>query len=124
MLRFVIHEHHAKKLHYDLRLEIDSVLKSWAIPKEPSNSYSVRRLAIQVEDHALDYIDFEGEITEGYGKGKVFIWDSGEFIPEKIKDDEIIFELKGNKLNGKFVLLKMKKWEKGNEWLWYRVKKR
>ena len=101
-MRFVIHEHHATHLHWDLRLELDAVLKSWAVPKEPPQEAGTKRLAIQVEDHPLDYIDFEGVIEEGYGKGEVKIWDEGELAVESRKQNRIVFFLHGKKLNGKF----------------------
>ena len=104
---FVIQEHHARNLHYDLRLEIGGVLKSWAVPKEPPEKPGIKRLAILTEDHPLSYADFEGTIPEGqYGAGKVKIWDKGRFIPEKITDKEILFHLDGKKMNGDYVLIK------------------
>ncbi len=113
---FVIHEHHASHLHWDFRLEIDGVLKSWAVPKEPPKAKGVKRLAIQVEDHPLDYASFEGENPEGqYGAGKVKIWDSGNFKLVDEKSNKLVFELKGKKLKGEYMLLRFTK-EKKN-WL-------
>ncbi len=104
---FVVHEHDATHLHYDLRLEIGGVLRSWAVPKQPPEKEGVRRLAVQTEDHPLGYADFEGSIPEGlYGAGNVRIWDKGEFILEEEKDDRLLFELKGKKLAGKYALIK------------------
>jgi DNA ligase D-like protein (predicted 3'-phosphoesterase) len=103
--RFVIHEHHASHLHYDLRLEREGVLKSWAVPKQPPTRVNVKRLAIEVEDHPLDYINFEGVISEGYGKGTVKIWDEGEYIPESWRAGKIVFYLKGQRLYGRYVLV-------------------
>jgi len=124
---YVIHEHHATNLHWDLRFEMNNVLKSWALPKSPSvlKKKNIKRLAIQVEDHSLNYADFEGEIPEGhYGAGKVKIWDKGTFTLESKKPDKIIFELHGKKLNGKYVLLKTKlgtEKTRGKNWLFFKM---
>ena len=117
-LRFVVQEHHASRLHYDFRLERDGVLKSWAVPKGPSMNPSEKRLAIEVEDHELEYGGFEGIIPDGeYGSGAVLIWDSGTYEPTEWKDDEIQFELEGERLKGAFVLVRLKRSKKNNEWL-------
>lgn len=128
--RFVVQRHHATHLHYDFRLELGGVLKSWAVPKGPSLNPSQKRLAVMVEDHPVDYINFHGTIPKGnYGAGRVEIWDKGNFIPlnnrhEKItekealqhlKKGELKFELKGKKLKGEFVLVNIKRDEKN--WL-------
>ncbi|MEM2821033.1 MAG: DNA polymerase ligase N-terminal domain-containing protein [Thermoproteota archaeon] len=121
-MTYVIQKHEATHLHYDLRLEMDGVLKSWAIPKEPENRPGVRRLAIQVEDHPLEYADFEGIIPEGYyGAGKVEKWDFGDY--ELIKKTEKSFEveIRGERLRGRFVLVKF---EKAGENAWLFFKKR
>ncbi len=118
MLSFVVHEHHARRLHYDFRLEMEGILKSWAIPKCPSMNPADKRLAVMVEDHALEYGSFEGEIPEGsYGAGKVIIWDKGSYdlISGNIKSGRMEFLLKGKKLKGIFVFLKFK--GKDKEWL-------
>lgn len=128
-LIFVVHRHEATHLHYDLRLEMGGVLKSWAIPKGPSIDPAEKRLAIRVEDHPYAYKDFEGVITEGYGAGKVEIFDKGKLLPEEIdgrtgeeallyglKKGEIIFRLSGKKLKGSFVLIRMKGRDK-KSWL-------
>jgi len=120
-MRFVIHEHHATHLHWDLRLELDAVLKSWAVPKEPPAEAGIKRLAIQVEDHPLDYIDFEGVIEEGYGKGEVKIWDEGELAVESRTQKKLVFILHGKKLAGKFTLLKFAKAGE-NGWLFFKAK--
>ncbi|MCD6215719.1 MAG: ATP-dependent DNA ligase [Candidatus Aenigmarchaeota archaeon] len=117
-LAYVIQEHHATHLHYDLRLEMDGVLKSWAIPKKPIGRG--KRLAIQVNDHDLSYKDFEGVIESGYGAGTVKIWDKGWYeLIEKTKD-KILIELHGKKLKGKYALVRFKKSGKKN-YLFFKV---
>ena len=113
-LRFVIQHHMARKDHYDLRLEWNGVLKSWAVPKGPSYNPKDKRLAIQVEDHPLSYRNFEGTIPKGeYGGGTVMIWDEGYWEPlktEKVsfKNKPIKFFLKGQRLKGKWTLIPIK----------------
>jgi bifunctional non-homologous end joining protein LigD len=122
-VHFVVHEHHASHLHYDFRLEIGGVLKSWAVPKGPSLNPADKRLAIMVEDHPLVYADFEGIIpAETYGAGPVVIWDQGEFEP--LEDPEVglakgrlSFRLTGRRLRGEFALALMKGRGTGKEWL-------
>jgi bifunctional non-homologous end joining protein LigD len=118
--RFVIHEHHASRLHFDLRLEIGGVLKSWAVPKGVSMNPADKRLAVAVPDHSLGYIDFEGTLAEGtYGAGRVAIWDKGEFEAENaeagLKKGKLVFRVYGAKLTGEFTLLKFHNHEKN--WL-------
>lgn len=123
MPRFVVHEHHASHLHWDLRLELGGTLVSWAMPKGPSMDPSHKRLAIRVKDHDMNYIDFEGTIEEGnYGAGEVLIWDSGEFsvIGGSVEDGKLEFELIGNNLKGVFAIFLMK----GKQREWLLVKKR
>lgn len=130
-LQFVVQKHYASHLHYDFRLEMHGVLKSWAIPKGPSMNPHDKRLAVMVEDHPYDYKDFEGTIPPGnYGAGTVIIWDEGTYEPlnekitEKIlsKDLEqghLSFKLHGHKLNGEFSLVKIKgrNYKASNSWL-------
>ncbi|MGQ9509554.1 MAG: DNA polymerase ligase N-terminal domain-containing protein [Thermodesulfobacteriota bacterium] len=122
-MKFVVHEHHSTHLHYDFRLEIGGVLKSWAIPKGPSMNPSDKRLAVMVEDHPLEYGNFEGIIPEGYyGAGPVLIWDSGVFQPEGdpengLKKGKLTFTLNGKKLKGGFSLILMKGKSSGKDWL-------
>lgn len=119
---FVVHEHDASHLHYDLRLEIGGVLRSWAVPKEPPEKEGVKRLAIQTEDHPLEYADFEGTIPEGmYGAGTVRIWDRGEFRIEEDMGDRLLFELKGKRLIGKYALIKTK-FKGKDSWLFFKRK--
>ncbi|MBU7031947.1 MAG: 3'-phosphoesterase [Theionarchaea archaeon] len=117
---YVIQKHRASRLHYDLRLQKDGVLKSWAILKEPPLHQGVRRLAVEVEDHPLEYASFEGEIPEGqYGAGSVEIWDTGDYTMEKWDEKEIIIDIHGNKLNGLYCLIKFKD---DNNWLFFKKK--
>ena len=127
---FVVQKHRATRLHYDFRLAIDGTLKSWAVPKGPSLNSADKRLAVQTEDHPLDYANFEGKIPEGnYGAGTVMVWDRGTFsvigdanASKEIERGEIKFNLNGEKLHGSFVLVKLKHSEKGNEWLFIKHK--
>ncbi len=118
---FVVHKHAATRLHYDLRLEMDGVLRSWAVPKGPSRNQADKRLAVAVEDHPLEYGDFEGVIPEGnYGAGAVIVWDRGMWLPvediaQGFEKGKLLFELRGYKLKGKWTLVKLKKGQK--EWL-------
>src|SRR5215467_10526959 len=122
---FVVQKHAATRLHYDFRLAIDGVLKSWAVPKAPSMNSRDKRLAVRTEDHPLAYGGFEGKIPEGnYGAGTVMVWDRGTFASEgqlgassQLEKGEIKFSLNGEKLHGSFALVKLKNSEKGNEWL-------
>jgi bifunctional non-homologous end joining protein LigD len=122
---FVVQKHAATHLHYDLRLEIDGVLKSWAVPKGPSLNPGDKRLAMQVEDHPFEYRKFEGSIPKGeYGGGEVIIWDQGTYAPEgtlstkeQLAKGELKFQLHGEKLRGSFVILKLRKPGNKNEWL-------
>src|SRR4030042_1982879 len=122
-MKFIVHEHHSTRLHYDFRLEMAGVLKSWAIPKGPSMNPADKRLAVMVEDHPLEYGDFEGIIPQGhYGAGSVLIWDSGDFEPEgdpgaALRKGKLTFGLKGKKLKGSFSLILMKGRGSGNNWL-------
>ncbi len=127
--RFVIQKHDARNLHYDFRLEVDGTLASWAVPKGPSTNPSEKRLAIHVEDHPLDYADFEGVIPEGtYGAGTVLIWDRGTYrnlmeekanpltMRESIEAGHVEVWLEGTKLTGGYALVEMKGRD-GDQWL-------
>jgi bifunctional non-homologous end joining protein LigD len=122
---FVVQKHAARRLHYDFRLAIDGVLKSWAVPKGPSLNPADKRMAVQTEDHPMSYADFEGNIPAGnYGAGTVMVWDRGRFrvegqrgAQEQLEHGEIKFRLAGEKLRGGFVLVRTKRGEKQPEWL-------
>ena len=123
-LRFVVHEHKATRHHFDFRLEMGGILKSWAVPKGPSMNPAEKRLAVLVTDHPLVYADFEGIIPEGsYGAGPVVVWDEGTYVPlegdplQGIKAGKIAFELDGKRLKGAFALALMKGRGTGKEWL-------
>ncbi len=117
---FVIHEHHASRLHWDLRLEMGGVLRSWAVPKEPSSDPAVKRLAVAVDNHDLSYADFEGEIPEGnYGAGQVKIYDSGKYEMLDEKEGKLVFGLHGRKLQGAYCLIRLKD---GKNWLFFKKK--
>jgi DNA ligase D-like protein (predicted 3'-phosphoesterase) len=121
-LIFVVQEHHATRLHWDFRLEMNGVLKSWAVPKKPPLKQGIKRLAVQVNDHDIGYADFEGEIPKGqYGAGKVIAWDRGTYeLIEKTKD-KILVDLKGKKLKGRHYLVKFPKAGEKN-WLLFKAK--
>jgi len=112
--RFVVQEHHARRLHWDLRLEAGGVLRSWAVPKGIPSSPGEKRLAVEVEDHPLDYLDFQGTIPEGnYGAGEVTIWDRGFYVPSAVTPDKVTFAAVGARMNGAYKLARMR----DNQWL-------
>ncbi|MGA3209983.1 MAG: DNA polymerase ligase N-terminal domain-containing protein [Terriglobales bacterium] len=124
--RFVVQKHQASRLHYDFRLEMEGVLKSWAVPKGPSLDPADKRLAMMVEDHPVSYVQFEGIIpADNYGAGTVLVWDTGEWEPqgnpeEMLEKGDLKFALNGQKLQGSFVLARMRSrrpGSKGTEWL-------
>jgi bifunctional non-homologous end joining protein LigD len=134
-LLFVVQKHSARRLHYDLRLEVDGVLKSWAVPKGPSLDPAEKRLAVMVEDHPVEYAAFEGRIPEGeYGAGEVIVWDNGTYSPDEsgrllfddraaaeaqmregLEKGKLSFFLRGHKLKGSWTLVKIRNKEK--DWL-------
>lgn len=130
---FIINKHDASRLHYDLRIEIDGVLKSWSVPKGPSTNPEQKRLAIPTEDHPLEYADFEGVIPEGnYGAGTVIIWEKGTYrnikedisMKDSFRKGKIEIELNGKKLKGKYALIRTRgsKDSKDRQWLFFKMK--
>jgi len=120
-LIFVVHNHFATNHHYDLRLQINNVLRSWAVPKEPPTQKNVKRLAIEVEDHPLEYAKFHGTIPEGnYGAGKVEIWDKGNYMLKTKSPNKIEFKINGKKLKGDYVLIKTN-YSGKKSWLWFKI---
>ncbi len=116
--RFMVQEHHARRLHWDFRLEMDGVLKSWAVPKGVPTEIGVKRLAVQVDDHPLSYFDFEGNIPEGqYGAGSVKVWDKGQYVLMLREPRKLHILLKGKKLEGDYRLINFQK----QNWLIFRV---
>ncbi|MEC3955203.1 ATP-dependent DNA ligase [Nocardia sp. CDC153] len=117
--RFVVQEHHARRLHWDLRLERDGVLVSWAVPKGPPTDTGENRLAVHTEDHPMEYLTFHGSIPKGeYGGGEMTIWDTGTYETEKWRDDEVIVWLRGERLDGRYALIQTN----GNQWLMHLMK--
>ena len=117
-MRFLVQEHHARRLHWDFRLELDEVLKSWAVPKGPPIEPGIKRLAVEVEDHPLSYFGFEGTIPKGeYGAGEVKIWDKGFYELELRGPRKYHVLLKGRKLKGDYRLVNFK----DKNWLIYKV---
>jgi DNA ligase D-like protein (predicted polymerase)/DNA ligase D-like protein (predicted 3'-phosphoesterase) len=121
--RFVVQEHHARRLHYDVRLERDGVLVSWAVPKGLPDEPGAPRMAVHTEDHPLEYLDFHGEIPRGeYGGGRMTIWDTGRYETEKWSDDEVAVTLHGERVSGRFVFFKPQRGSGSKDWLVQRRK--
>lgn len=129
--RFFVQKHAASHLHYDFRLEINGVLKSWAVPKGPSPMINDKRLAIEVDDHDISYGDFEGVLPAGsYGAGRVMLWDKGTYksikeerVEESFEKGRIEIEMKGEKMKGKYAIIRIKprKGERGKPWLLFKM---
>ena len=118
---YVIQEHHASRLHWDLRFEMNDALKSWALPKEPPQKIGERRLAVSVDDHPIGYAMFEGEIPKGnYGAGKVKIWDKGTFEIIENNEKKLVVNIQGARLKGKYCLIHFE--PEGKNWLFFKMK--
>lgn len=116
--RFVVHRHAASRLHWDLRLEMEGVARSWAVPKEPPRAKGVRRLAIMQPDHAVRHMAFEGVIPEGeYGAGRVEIWDEGRYDLEERGQGKLVVRLDGKRLRGRYLLINTA----GKQWLFFKA---
>ena len=129
-LKFVVQKHAASTLHYDFRLEMDGVLKSWAVTKEPAEDGAVKRLAVRTEDHPLEYANFEGDIPEReYGAGHVDLWDQGAWVPDEppltaMRRGKLTFELKGRRMKGRWALIRMGNASTRKKDLWLLMKVR
>ena len=122
---YIIQQHNATRLHWDMRLEIDGTLKSWALPKEPTTETGTKRLAVQTQDHPIEYAAFEGTIPEGsYGAGEVKIWDKGTFTLIESDTDKLIIDIHAKKLNGTYALIKthFRDSTSKNTWLFFKKK--
>ena len=120
--RFVVQEHHARRLHWDLRLERDGVLASWAVPKGIPMLPKPNHLAVRTEDHPLEYLDFHGEIPHGqYGAGTMTVWDTGTYDVEKWSDREVMCTFHGGRVRGRYVLFRTDKEPGGNQWMIHRM---
>jgi len=123
-LVYAIQEHHASRLHYDLRLEDAGVLKSWAVPQVPPAEPGIKRLAVETEDHPLGYEEFQGTIPAGeYGAGTVKIWDRGTYRPVEKAATKWVIEIAGRRLRGRYALVRIKAREGGSKtWLFFKLK--
>jgi bifunctional non-homologous end joining protein LigD len=135
--RFVIQQHDATRMHYDVRLEVDGVLKSWAVPEGPSTDPQEKRLAIMTEDHPLEYLEFEGVIPKGeYGAGPMIVWDQGTYeniraekrkpytMPEALDEGLVEIRMYGKKIRGEYALVRTKFKDAKNSWLMVKMKDR
>jgi DNA ligase D-like protein (predicted 3'-phosphoesterase) len=120
---YVVQEHHASHLHWDLRLEMNGALRSWAVPMKPPEVVGVRRLAVEVEDHPMEYAFFEGKIPEGeYGAGVVKIWDRGTYDAVKVTENKIVLTIHGERLKGNYCLLRTRFGGAAKNWLFFKMK--
>ncbi|MEM4246507.1 MAG: DNA polymerase ligase N-terminal domain-containing protein [Candidatus Bathyarchaeia archaeon] len=121
-LVYVVQKHQATRLHYDLRLEMGGVLKSWAVPKEIPTTRNVKRLAVETEDHPIQYAGFEGEIPEGeYGAGTVEIWDNGSYNLVESSENKIVVDIRGKKIRGRYCLIRFRPNESPKNWLLFKL---